>query len=489
MPPKHLSVRSRALAALRAVLGWDQAELAQVAGVPPNTISDYERGHRNLTDDKLDELAGHLGLPREASDWALAFSETVHHAAQVPGAPNSESGRERREIERISTGIGQRLASFMREILTSATAQSRAFIARQQARELWQALKRHPPARRRVLISRRPELRTWALCELICAESIEAAADNADRALDLAELALKVAELVPGERTWRERLQGYAWAHVGNAQRVRGDLPSAEKAFVRARKLWEVGSLEDGELLDEALVLGLEASLRINQSRLSEARALLDRALEFQGGAFRKHLLLNQARLLEWAGDFEDALAILYEAAPLISSEEDPRLLWLLRFHIANDLAHLGRFSDADLLLPEVRTLTMRLGNELDTVRLRWLEGRIAAGLGRKDEALVILSRVRSEFAARSIAYDTALATLEVASLLLEQGRLREVRVLARQMTPIFGAEGIHREALAALKLFRDSVEQEVVSVEIIRQMVEYFYRAENNPSIRFQPS
>jgi tetratricopeptide (TPR) repeat protein len=338
-----------------------------------------------------------------------------------------------------------------------------------------------------MLVEDAQEYRNWGLCELLCAESIKAAADDADRAIELAQLAVLIADLAPGEETWRWRLQGYAAAHLGNTQRVRTDWPGAEEAFTDAAKLWQAGAPGDPGLLDEALVPGLEASLRIDQDRLPEATILLDRALAADKGAFRKHLLLNRARLLEWAGDYEGALATLQQAAPLVSERQDPRLLWILRLNSALLLCHLERFTEAEALVPGVRALTAQLDNRLDALRLRWLEGRVAAGLGRTGEAVEALSQVRAGFAELGIAYDAALATLELAVVYLEQGRTREVKALARQMAPIFKAQGVHRGALAALKLFCQAAEEEAATVELARRVVKFFYRAQHDPELRFE--
>jgi tetratricopeptide (TPR) repeat protein len=337
-----------------------------------------------------------------------------------------------------------------------------------------------------MLVEDAQEFRSWALCELICAESIKAAADKADRAVELAELAVLIAELAPGEETWRWRLQGYAWAHLGNARRVRTDWPRAEEAFAHAGPLWQAGAPGDPGLLSEVQVLSLEASLRIDQHRLAEAATLLDRALAADPGALRTNLLIKRARLLEWAGDYEVALATLRQVEPLPPDRREPRVVWLLRIHPAFNLCHLGRFAAAEELLPEIRALTAQLDNELDSLRLRWLEGRVAAGLGRAEEAREALSQVRAGFAARGIAYDAALATLELAVLHLEQGRTREVKVLARQMAPIFKAQGVHREALAALKLFCQAAAKEAATVQLARRLVEYLYRAQHRPELRF---
>ena len=159
----------------------------------------------------------------------------------------------------------------------------------------------------------------------------------------------------------------------------------------------------------------------------------------------------------------------------------------MLRQNPALLLCHLGRYAEAEALLPEIRVLTMQLDNKLDSLRLRWLEGRVAAGLGRAEEALAALSQVRAGFVERGIAYDAALVTLELAVVHLEPGRTREVKALARQMAPIFKAQGVHRGALAALKLFCEAAEKEAATVELARRVVEYLYRAQHNPTLRFE--
>ena len=163
--------------------------------------------------------------------------------------------------------------------MTRAFQAPRIRRARQEAQELWASLKGRPIHDQRALVDGEEKYRSWALCERLCAESEKAAPADAGRAVELAGLALRIAGLVVAPEAWRSRLQGYAWAHLGNARRVAGDLPGSEEAFVRGRKLWESGAAATPGLLDEGQVLDLEASLRRAQGRFAETLKLHDRAL------------------------------------------------------------------------------------------------------------------------------------------------------------------------------------------------------------------
>jgi hypothetical protein len=157
-----------------------------------------------------------------------------------------------------------------------------------------------------------------------------------------------------------------------------------------------------------------------------------------------------------------------------------------LRFNLAVNLGFLDRFEEIEVLLPELRKLAAELGNEIDLIRLQWLEGRVAAGLGQRGEAVATLSHVRREFDSRALAYDAALVSLEMAVLHLEEGRTAEVKVLARRMAPVFQAQGVPQQAFAAFKLFRDAAEREAVSIELAGRLVRYFHRAQIHPGLPF---
>jgi hypothetical protein len=126
------------------------------------------------------------------------------------------------------------------------------------------------------------------------------------------------------------------------------------------------------------------------------------------------------------------------------------------------------------------------MGDELIALRGLWLRGRVAAGLGQRGEALSLLAQVRREFAAREMDYDVALALLEEAALLLEEGRSEEVILLTEELAGVFRSKGVHREALAALRLFQQAVKRQEATAELARRILQYLFRARHDQGLRF---
>lgn len=235
-------------------------------------------------------------------------------------------------------------------------------------------------------------------------------------------------------------------------------------------------------------MLDLEASLRRDQRPFPEALRLLDRALAQTDVKCPGRLLLNRAFTLEQMGCYQEAVVVLKEASALLDNRLEPRFSSVLLFNLVVNLCHLERYIEAGLAVEQLRLLLVELGNELDLLRLLWLEGRIANGQGCVEDAARIWRQVQKGFAARGLAYDNALVSLELACLLLEQGRAFEVKILARQMLRVFRAQDINREAVAALCLFERAAEQESASVELIKRLAEYLPKVKVNPGLKFCP-
>jgi len=322
----------------------------------------------------------------------------------------------------------------------------------------------------------------------LASASARAASDDADRALALAKLSLWLARRVPEEDS-RRQCEGFAWGFVGNARRVRSDLQDAKEAFILSARLWQAESPGASVFLPGWRLLALEASLWIDLREPEKALALLDQAAEAapQSGDSQARLWGKRSKALKLLGDTEGAIEAAEKARSLLSPDAEPRLHWILQFYLMERLCEVGRAAEAEGLLDGLRAFTAQLGNGLDNLRLRWLEAKIAVGVGRTAEAVEALSRVRADFGEKKIRYDEALASLELAALYLEQGRTADVKILVRKMESVFRDEGVHAEAQNALSLFRRAVELETVTVELVRRIVAYLYRAQQAPELRFE--
>jgi len=136
-------------------------------------------------------------------------------------------------------------------------------------------------------------------------------------------------------------------------------------------------------------------------------------------------------------------------------------------------LVRLERYREAAKRLPEVRELALAEARELDLLRVLWLGAKVRAGLGEKTEAMADLEQVSRGFTLHlpPLPYDAALSSLDLAVLWLEEGRTAAVRAMALGMAWIFKAQGIDREALAALALFCEAARDEAATVELARQV------------------
>src|SRR5262245_30727388 len=103
---------------------------------------------------------------------------------------------------------------------------------REQAERLWRQLQESGSLRHwKGCVMEDPAIPGWTLCERLCDESAELEESDPEAAEELAALAVTQAPQTPGEAPLVCGLQEYAWKHLGNACRERGDLAGAQEAF------------------------------------------------------------------------------------------------------------------------------------------------------------------------------------------------------------------------------------------------------------------
>jgi tetratricopeptide (TPR) repeat protein len=465
--------------------------LAALSGVDRKALHNYERRDQKARRKTRERLAAAVGLPLADVEAIIpALRRLRAMAGKTPGgasAPNSIALATAEAVRAQLAAESPGLFAVAPQLSPRSGTPDPAF-DRRTAEDLWARLERRSPSERLALVEEARDFQAWALVERLCAESERTAASDPRRAVELAKLALRAAEKVTEGEVSALRLQGHALVFLANAHRAAGGPAEARAAFDRGRPLWEAGATGDPGWLDGSRLLDLEASLLRDEGEPAAALDRLEQAIAICSSRDALgRLLLIKATTLESLGLYVEALDTLSQAEPLIDPEREPRNLCVLQFNRVVNLCHLGRHAEAERALPGLRGLVGQLDNAMDQVRLSWLEGRIAAGLGRTPEAIERFSGVRDEMAARGIRYDEALVSLELAELHLREGHTAQVKALARQMEPVFRDQGVHEEARKALDLFRRAVERETVTAELARRLVVYLYRAQGNPKLRFE--
>jgi tetratricopeptide (TPR) repeat protein len=370
--------------------------------------------------------------------------------------------------------------------IDAALARSRA-----EAPRLLEELTSLDPEDRLARVHTDPRFISWGLCELLVRRSCRTAPAQASEAAQLADLAVHAADLIPGgkpfEEQWIYQLRSLAWAGLGNARKIQGDLSGAERCFEMADSWWEAGTAGSEDALGyEPLLLDLKAPLRTAQRRFPEALGLLDQAVDLFLNGQPEHRdphlagrsLISKAYVLIEMGESESAILTLKKANGWIDPERDPRLVLCLQHNLVDNLSKMGRHTEAAALLPDVRALAAERGSALDRLRLTWVEGRIAAGLGDHDRARRLLTNVRQKFLADGNPYEAALATLDLAVPHLEEGNTAEVRALADEMVTVFRGHDVSREALAALLLFQEATRRETATATLAREVAAALTRA-----------
>lgn len=443
-------------------------------------------------------LAGCDECRRATGAWwpsELTASEPLDRSARFAAA-GTETARSRRATARRGLAANDPVVVALNAHASAAAyrpmfdrvarnlaARERLFAAeRLAARELRAELAPLSAEDRRIRVEECPELHTWPMVEALIEESRDRGFTDAGDAIDLARLAIEIADRLDEERYSAAAvydLRARAWSHLGNALRIGSRFREAQEALDSAREHLERGS---GDVAERCLVLTLQATLYGDQRRFEEAYGLLERVVRaarrvgetnIEGGA-----LLRMARLAQLEGEPERAADLFARSLDRIEPHEEPRQMLVASHNLVHLLVDLGRPREALDRLDSVRSLHESLGGRLDLLRFRWLEARVFEELGWLGKAIDVLTDVREGFLEDGLAFDVALASLDLATIYSRLDRHGEVRRLAEETLPIFHSREVHREALATFLVFHEAARRDRASVALIREVAGKLRRA-----------
>jgi tetratricopeptide (TPR) repeat protein len=183
-----------------------------------------------------------------------------------------------------------------------------------------------------------------------------------------------------------------------------------------------------------------------------------------------------------YAGEILLAIETLEHALAGLSPEANPREYTFAQLNLVLYLCETADFQRARRWLEAAEPLYRGLTDEWTRLRVIWLEARIAAGLGELEAAEHGYRSAQAGFLGLGIAYDVAMVSLDLASLYLGQHRYSEIRQLAAEMVVLFEAQGVHREALAAVLLFERAAREENLSRALLRSVAKRLESTRSKP-------
>jgi tetratricopeptide (TPR) repeat protein len=326
------------------------------------------------------------------------------------------------------------------------------------------------------LVALPPDVVGQPVVEALLERSWSLRFDDPDQMVQLAHAAtiaadgLNQRELGPRKK---EDLRCRAWTELANAYRVADELDRAEDALSCA-----VGHFLEGtkdELLG-ARYLTVAGSLHTARRDFERARSSFDIASNLYDMYGDEHLAgrsrIMKAMAIGYSGDIEEAIQQIEQGLSLIDGTREPGLLFSTLHAQAWFLANCGRFSEALSKASMLKWLRLGPAGRLDELKLRWLEGQIRAGLNDLDQAERFLSAVKQGFDEAGLGYKAALVGLELAAVLLRQGRFKEGERTVRECAGAFLSLQIRRELHASVLLLQAAVEMRQLKLATLYETI-----------------
>jgi tetratricopeptide (TPR) repeat protein len=276
---------------------------------------------------------------------------------------------------------------------------------------------------------------------------------------------------------------------VANACRVNELFAPAEVALDYARS-WR----EDGthDLMVQVRIDDVEASFLKAERKLKEAEALLDQVYRTYRRIGERHLagraLVNKGLCRFYAGCSLEAVWDFKQALRLLDAARDPQLVAATQHDLLYAVTEAGNFDEAERLLRESGLRRSFADEPLNLLRLRWLEGKIRAGLGRLAEAECILGEVRAGFLARRLELVAAVAGVDQVKLVLQQGELERAAELGRKLRERAEEKEILPQAYHAILTLEVACRHHVATVRMAELVGRFLDRLQHDRHLKWHP-
>ncbi len=337
-----------------------------------------------------------------------------------------------------------------------AEARVLKLLAQEGTEHLLRELEAIPAAQRELRVRNSCRFASVELAELLAERSIADARNDARAAWFAARAAVAAAEraadLLP--KSWEAAYDALAraWSALGNAHRLRSEIPEAEQAFRVALGYLNRGSRSPAPRAWYCRVL---SSLRLFRREFAEARALaLEAAAAYRGlgdiaGEAAAQIIVGIVSA--YAGNPEAALEPLDRGIALAKRCSDEHLCRAAINSLVRCYIDLGRLREAHAMFLATGTLFELCDEGIVALKWRWTGALIERDLGMLEPAASRLVEVRHGLFERGLRAEIAHVSLDLISVYVRMGNSAGVMRTVGETIPIYQAVGATRELLATL--------------------------------------
>lgn len=197
--------------------------------------------------------------------------------------------------------------------------------------------------------------------------------------------------------------------------------------------------------------------------------------------------LVKQGIYTNYWGYPREALGLLKRGIALLDRERDPQLMVSATESILEVMEQCGEHKAASALLLKSGLRQALAGQPLSLIKLRCVEGRIFAGLGKTRRAEAAFLEARAGFREHQQEYNAALVGLDLAGIWLQQGKTAKVTELAEDMLATFRRLGIQREGLRAMEYLTLASQKKRLTPGLVGHISGFLRKLEREPQLRFE--
>ncbi len=308
-----------------------------------------------------------------------------------------------------------------------------------------------PPAERRAFVAGHADCLCPEFVELMIAVARERRGEEPRDSVRCAHVAVTAIEayVAAGGRDGDD-LRALAWAELGNAHRICGDLRSAGTAFHYARERVRYAA----DPLVRAEVYSLEASYRDYRREFGRAERLLLRAervvRRYGSPGIEGRLKVQRAEVVRCTGRLGEALEVLEQGLGMIDARAEPQLALRAIHNLAHYLILLDEVDVALGILRRSRPAYAVFADDRLRARRGWLEANAICKSGLVSLGESMLEEARQRFAELACPYEVALVSLDLAEVYASARKWQEVESVAQETLSLCRSIGVETEGIAA---------------------------------------